>query len=412
LTIPAAVDFKGRVQVEGGGPAPRFNVTVLDNVPKVSTSAVVQADGTFNLRLVEGEHRLRVDVVNPAFEVKSFKFGASDAQGKPLQYAVSSKAEFDLSLTSVTPPGGWHRVSGRLIGGENLLPISKHIVVTGVGPQAGVNLDIEPNMDGTFEIPRLANGTYMLRPNVPSDMMPTGTSITVAGKDIVGIQVPISIIVTLHGKVRLENGGPLPPLNIFPRPVGNSPGPVPGLGFGSYRSLVSSDGTITLSYPEGQYRLEVLNLPAGFQIRSFTAGTVDLVKNVLTLSRETVPSLELVVTGPSDPSLFWGKVSGKLIGTIPMAPDPSDRSLIRPENSQRYGGEVRFMSGKERIVLLTIRSSGHYEAEIKPDGSFEFPTVLPGEYFLRLVPVSPDLQPERITVKAGDKLQLEPVIKP
>ena len=33
LTLPVAVDFKGRVQVEGGGPAPRFNVTILDNIP-------------------------------------------------------------------------------------------------------------------------------------------------------------------------------------------------------------------------------------------------------------------------------------------------------------------------------------------------------------------------------------------
>jgi len=69
------------------------------------------------------------------------------------------------------------------------------------------------------------------------------------------------------------------------------------------------------------------------------------------------------------------------------------------------------MTGKERIVLLTMRSSGHYETEIKPDGSFEFPMVLPGDYFLRLVPVSPDLDPERITVKPGDNIELKPVIK-
>jgi len=241
-------------------------------------------------------------------------------------------------------------------------------------------------------------------------MVATGTPITVANNDIVGIEVPISGMVTVHGTVRVENGGPLPTLTILLRPVANSPVRTSFAGIeSSPRSSVLSDGTITITYPEGQYRVEILNLPLGYTVRSFTAGTVDLIRNTLTLSRAAVPNLELVVTPPSD--LAWGRVGGKLIGAVPVA-DPSDRSLIRPENSQRFGGEVRFMSGKERIVLLTMRSTGHYETEIKPDGSFEFPAVLPGEYFLRLVPVSPDLQPERITVRAGDNLELQPVIKP
>jgi hypothetical protein len=132
------------------------------------------------------------------------------------------------------------------------------------------------------------------------------------------------------------------------------------LSFSAFRGGVPAspatmlpDGTFRVVLREGEYQLAWSNLPAGYQLKSITAGSLDLLKNSLKITGET--SLPPIVLRFGVDSLSsWVKVSGRIAG------------LSR---------------GQIQAARLTLSAGPFQEAQdtaVNADGSFEYPVSCRG----------------------------------
>jgi len=143
--------------------------------------------------------------------------------------------------------------------------------------------------------------------------------------------------------------------------------------------------------PRGEYRIRVNDVTPGYTVKSIQAGSADLKKDAWKVSPAALDQLVVTFDVSSPPP--WRRVSGRIIGDIPKsvaAPAPQGGVGAAGVGGGGLGGNV---TGPERVTLyLGQRQDGpqfssSFQATINPDGSFEFPQVLPGTYQIRLVPV-------------------------
>jgi len=151
---------------------------------------------------------------------------------------------------------------------------------------------------------------------------------------------------------------------------------------------MSSDGTFRAVLREGEYLLAWSGLPFGYQLKSITTGSLDLLANPLKITGGIpVPPIVLALKVDSPPP--WVKVSGRVIGL----------------NRGQGAGPRLTLSG----VSFPLQEVP--DTAINADGSFEFPRVLPGTYTARVTPAIP-VPPTTIVVPAGKDLSGVEIIIP
>jgi len=108
FTLPLMRTMAGRAMLDGAGAAPtRLLFTIVYPNGTVGLGATVQADGTFNIPLPEGEHRLALNA--PGYYVRSMNLGSSDLLKDPLRLSNTESQQLLVSLTpnpSATGIGG------------------------------------------------------------------------------------------------------------------------------------------------------------------------------------------------------------------------------------------------------------------------------------------------------------------
>lgn len=197
------------------------------------------------------------------------------------------------------------------------------------------------NADGSFEVPRVRPGNYTLR--VP----PWATTVIVGDLDLSGVDIEVPYNVA--GKVIVEDGGPLPNLSLsFTH---TRPGAEP------QNVTLSPAGAFSSQLTPGDYRFSVSGIPTGYSLKAMTAGPVDLIANSLKVIAGNPPAPINVVLGVTSPAP-WVKVSGKV-------------------------GGPGFVGGTAYPLTLTGKALfTPAQSRLLPDGSFEFPRILPGDYTL------------------------------
>ncbi|PYS52662.1 MAG: hypothetical protein DMG13_15530 [Acidobacteria bacterium] len=125
------------------------------------------------------------------------------------------------------------------------------------------------------------------------------------------------------------------------------------------------DGTFRITLPEGEYQVAAIlprlrgGLPRIYVVKSLTSGYTNLLSEPLTISG--TESVGIRITFGTLMPGSWVRLSGRVLGIAP-------------------GTE-----GAARVVLAG-EIIGTLHTAIKPDGSFEFPKVLQGQYIVRVVP--------------------------
>jgi hypothetical protein len=237
--------------------------------------------------------------------------------------------------------------------------------VTLVGTTVGTTIpsvDTAVGADGSFEFQKVAPGTYRLRAS-PGVLSQTA-NIVVMDKNILDVELVDPKPVEVKGTVVVENGGLRPSLSV-------SLSPYSGGSNGS--AIVSPTGAFGTYLTEGEYRISWNGLPEGYTVRSIVSGSVDLLSKSLTVAGPTMPPITVTLGVSSPPP--WVKVSGRVVGIRSTGATPSVS-----------------LSG---VGMLAP------EAHVNPDGTFEFPMVLPGTYTAQIVP--PPGNPPRVTVVVGRK---------
>jgi hypothetical protein len=112
----------------------------------------------------------------------------------------------------------------------------------------------------------------------------------------------------------------------------------------------------------------------GFFIKAISNGSTDLLKEPFTVTAGASPEVVVTVGAPS-PSP-WIKIRGRITG-------------------------LEAAQAKPTRITLTSANSADVTAEIRPDGAFDFPKVLPGSYSVLLTPQADNIPRNIVVNKTG-----------
>lgn len=360
-TRPGAVT--GVLQTREGTPAAAIRVSALPAPPPnirpsdgqnyygattpLSTT-VTDAQGRFRLgNLAPG----RYFVVASPFGYSTFYPGTTNADGATV-VTVTDSAVGGVDFTVVMPPGG--NVSGRV----DVPPApatQERAILSGLA--LGELLETPVGADGSFSFGHLPKGSYLLSlfpapPGMASRPLTVGESDT-------RVDLVRPVMQTVSGRVVAERG-PLPTgLLAFTTDV-------------SYVSIpVNADGTFSAQLQRARHTVDVGGVPTGYSLGSVRLGTRDVTRG-LEVGAENISGLVITLATPARFARLRGKVS--------------DGTVARLKNAR---------------VELTGRTIRPLEAAVNPDGSFEFPALVPGTYRVRL-PEAPEIAPVLVLMGQQD----------
>jgi TonB family protein len=244
-------------------------------------------------------------------------------------------------------------VSGRVIRPANpgVLTIVPRVALLGSAPPV---IETALNSDGSFQFTKVRPGTYNLM--VSGATLAQPLNVIVTDKDISGLEAVVIATVLVTGNLVVEGNGLLPRFSLTLSPFrGGTTAPSP---------FIQPTGVFQTQIPEGEYRIGWSALPAGYLLKSITSGNTDLLSTPLKVMVGSSMPPVVVTLGVTSPPP-WVKVSGRVKGL------PANASTL------------------PRLAIASTAVAETLEVSLRPDGSFEFPRVLPGTYSGRFNPPLP-----------------------
>ncbi len=378
LVVPRLVMLAGTVVTDGGA-IPRFTIAVESVAYR--TNINVGTDGKFQIELPEGRYRM-VLALGDGYYLKTLESGKTDLQTEMLQIAETDSA-VAVKIALAKSPGV--RVTGHVTVSGPGAPSSSMRSLTFTGRAVNQSTDVKIAPDGSFEIPEIVPGAYVARVTLASMLSSPVVPVSIPNRELRDLVIEIPPEVEVWGRVDVDGYGPPPRFSLtlingeVPLTTGKN-GELPSLSAAGLFEAVRGgtggsevvemkvsalpDGAFKMKLPEGTYHVAAATragngVPPAYVLRSMTYGSADLLKEPLKISSEAHPELQIGFE-PASPSP-WLSVGGKVRGF-----DPSD-------------GPLR--------VSLESQMTSAIEVPVGPDGSFEFPRVLPqNSYRASLVP--------------------------
>jgi hypothetical protein len=341
----------GQLQTPAGAPAAAIRVSALPAPPPNILPSDGQnyysttAPAATALSDAQGRYRLanlapgRYFVVASVFGYPTFYPSGTNADRATVVTVGAEKPSEGVNFSIQMPPGG--RVSGR-VNTPAATGVQEKAVLSGVA--LGELLESPIAADGSFTFGHLPKGAYLLSlfPALPG--MPSRT-FRVEESDV-RVDLVRPTLRTVSGRIVVKSG---------PIPYG-------WLGFetiSSYETAhINPDGTFRTQLQPARHKVELAGMPGGYLLSSVRLGNQDLTQGVVVGSGD-VTGLVITVSPPANLPKLRGKVTG-----VPAA---------------------NMASAK---VELTGHIVGALEANVKPNGSFEFPAVTPGSYRVRVPQVA------------------------
>ena len=216
ISVPPEREMTVRVTMEDNSPPPSFGLSL--NATGSSMMVVVrpEPDGTFKAKLPEDERRLTISTLPLGYSVKSLTYGSANLLEQPLRIAGAAVAEIQVRLAA-DPAVSFGSVRGRVAG---LDPDKGGVRIILNGVSTFSTFEATLNADGSFNFPRIPQGTYMpsLEGSVVAARLETAP-IVVSGMDLRGIEL-VAPLQTL----------PSPRAGTEERPTGATASDFPGGG--------------------------------------------------------------------------------------------------------------------------------------------------------------------------------------
>jgi hypothetical protein len=359
---PAALVRVAAMPVPTGNAIPEDGPNYFNRTPAVST-AITDNQGRYRLTNVPpGRYYILAGVVNePTFYPASKN---TNAEGATIVTVASGATIDNLNFKLLWSLG--RRVSGKVA--PNSTPF-KGQTATLSGSRVDDLLSAPVDANGNFEFGRVPPGVYLLSLFPPPPGL-AGVVLRIDAADIAGVELVPPPTRTVSGRIVAQDGGPIP------RAI---------LGFYNPQSYVGSpinaDGSFSVKLHSARHRIDMGGMPVGYSIASVRSGPAD-VSQGFEVGNADVSGIVVTVAGPNPAPRIQGKISG-----LPAA---------------------RLSSTK---VELTGPIVGSLEAQVQPDGSFEFPRVVKGLYSLRL-PQVPEFAPMNLAVISSDVTQANVSVPP
>jgi hypothetical protein len=227
---------------------------------------------------------------------------------------------------------------------------------------SGVNLqeilEVPVGADGTFEFGHVPTGAYLIDLVPPSPGMGS-FRVQVGDKDITGLQLLLPATHAVTGRIIVQNG-PLPRAQLaFSTPTGY------------VGATINPDLTFSARLHSTRHHIELAGMPVGYSVVSIRAGSGDASQG-LVVANADVSDVVITVAAPRQLPRLRGRIA-----SLPATRSSSTK------------------------VQITGPIIGSLETPVGQDGSFEFPTVIPGLYRLRLTDV-PAFAPVNVVVTRTD----------
>jgi Carboxypeptidase regulatory-like domain len=288
IAVPFQFDIPGRIVSDGRNIG--SNVIVEASQGTFTTSTSILPDGTFRLRMTEGENRISLARLPLELSVKSITYGHKDVTRTSLTVDPATPPQEMVVRLETLPI---ESISGVKVGGRATGPGQQSVVGLGVSlapiGSDGKSAETTVQADGTFEFTRVTNGTYMLRFAAPVTAF---SKVFVGGQDVTDIEIPIAARIEVAGQVRvLDTQG-----KIFSLVPANLSLTFRVANAGSVVATMGADRTFRILLPEDRYTLLVENLPATYSIKSIASGSLDLLKEPLKIdAQKPPPPIEVVL---------------------------------------------------------------------------------------------------------------------
>jgi hypothetical protein len=235
--------------------------------PVIVTSAETDGAGRYRLENIPPG---RYYIIAGLLEAPTYHPGVIAVTGATV-IAVRAGATFSASDFPMVIPAGF-KVSGRVVPKPgSAMPASQPIALlprnTPGTIQEGV---IKP--DGTFEFLKVRPGVYLLLAPFMDPTLPfQQATLTVIDKDVAGIEITAPVMVEVRGRVAVDGvGGGASPAGFA----------VIFSGAGRFNSEVRN-GMFQAALSPGDYRIAAGQLPAGYFLKSITAGSADIAETLL-----------------------------------------------------------------------------------------------------------------------------------
>ena len=273
------------------------------------------------------------------------------AFGEPTYYP--GKAEMESATPVTLGPGSANAnldfkllrlLGGKITGRVTLANRDPQLKVTLLGGKLEELLDAQIATDGSFEFGHVLPGTYLVG-LFPRPAGFASAVVKVGDRDITGLELTAPQTHVVTGKIVVQNG-PLP------RAL---------LAFSTPQSYVSAtlkpDGTFTARLHAAHHRVDLAGMPVGYTVTSVRLGNQDATEG-FQVANADLSGMVITVAAPSRLSKIHGTVTG--LSAAQLA-----------STKVEVAGEL----------------NSPLQSDIKPDGSFEFPAVIPGLYRLKLTQV-------------------------
>lgn len=317
-------------------PAPRGAIKPSDGqnyyATVVPTNTVVSdLQGRYRLRnLPPGRYIILASVLGfPTY------YPSTDNPDNAEVVTLEDRGLENVNVAVVLPPGG--RITGHV---QPLTDGTEERAVLS-GLELGEILESPVDADGNFTFGHVPEGPYLLSlfptpPGMPSHVL------TMTQRDQ-KIELVRPRLFTVSGRIIVPKG----------------PLPFTFLEFYTDRSYVTArirpDGTFTAQLQSAVHQVDMAGMIPGYGMASATLNGKPL-ESALTVGTSDVSGIEITMSVPDK----LGRVLGKVVGV------PSEK-----------------LAGAR--VELTGRIFSVLQAPVRPDGSFEFPAVTPGGYWMRLI---------------------------
>jgi len=267
---PTTKSISGRITMDGGGAPPRFTLP-LQNPGRPATAIPVnpRPDGTFSVTLPIG-----VSIVGSpsgaasALAVKSITYGGTDLLTSPLVVTATDNAELLITLRAPTPVS----VSGRVVG----LPSTAGILIL----LMGTPLETMVRSDGSFTLNNVTPGNYQLRV-ISGLIMQQLVPITVGTTNLTDVTITMPQERYVTGRVVLEGSDAPPPA--VAAEARSADGRLISATTPAAYNGTNSGQFFVFRLRSGEYTISLRSIPAGYQLKSLSYGSVDLLKQPLKL---------------------------------------------------------------------------------------------------------------------------------
>jgi len=282
IRIPPTREISGKITVRGNVPVPRviftlangaapinINQGVVSNAAgNVSVPTNVGTDGVFKVTLPEGERAISIlpSSLPSGYSVDSFTYGTTDLLKNPMRVALTDTAEIAIAVdaTTVKP----HNVSGKVTG--LLTTQGVRVVLQGGNLGTGVESPVSP--DGSFAFTDILPGNYSARLSLSGHVV--AGSVNVGNNDVTNLVINYPRLFSIGAHVLVE-GDAADSMNVPPITLTATS------ATGSVVSSSPASGPPTplvLTLPDGEHKISVRNVPAGYALKSMQYGTIDLQK--------------------------------------------------------------------------------------------------------------------------------------